>query len=192
MLNLTLWKLKKITLLTFMQGMLAFKGPKAAKSLSQFKGIFPQMITENSVENPNNWPQESKNKIQNSTIVGLIKRGSSGSNKSPVLLETLKSPLLTTVHVINDWSTNKIITLKNIGGETLTRPQKLPTLLVPLIQDLNQEGRFVLLLDILNRLMDNSRCGNQISYNFLHLMVINKCQSFVCMFSHWTEAFPYR
>lgn len=118
------------------------------------------MITENSVENPNNWPQESKNKIQNSTIVGLIKRGSSGSNKSPVLLETLKSPLLTTVHVINDWSTNKIITLKNIGGETLTRPQKLPTLLVPLIQDLNQEGRFVLLLDILNRLMDNSRCGN--------------------------------
>ena len=42
MLNVTVWKLGEIILLIFLQGVLPLKGTRAAKSLSWFKGIFPQ------------------------------------------------------------------------------------------------------------------------------------------------------
>ena len=37
--------------------------------------------------------------------------------------------------------------------------------------------------------MEHSGTGNRIPYNFLHLV---DHDSMVSMFSHWTEAFPYR
>lgn len=44
-LNLTLWKLREITLLTLSQGMLPLEGSTAFKHLSWSKGIFSQMVT---------------------------------------------------------------------------------------------------------------------------------------------------
>ena len=49
-----------------------------------------------------------KGKIRNSRIVGLIKRESSGSDQ--IITQSykrLKFPLLTTVHALNHWSTEK-------------------------------------------------------------------------------------
>ena len=44
-LKLTLQKLREITLISFLQGMLPLKERAAAKSVSWSKGLFPQMIT---------------------------------------------------------------------------------------------------------------------------------------------------
>lgn len=53
---------------------------KDQQSLSWSKGLFFQMITlKNWLKKPNDWPQRRKNKTGNPTIVGLIKRISSGS-----------------------------------------------------------------------------------------------------------------
>ena len=64
----------------------------------------------NWLEKPKNWPQEKKNKIGNSTTVGLIKKRKLWFRPSnnPVLPETVKSPLLTTVHALNHWSDKMI------------------------------------------------------------------------------------
>ena len=113
---MTLWKLREITLLIFPQGMLPLKGPTAAKLLSLSIGILPQMITsKNWLEKASNWPQKRKNKIGNSTIVGCIKKKKLwfGLNNNPVLSETLKFPLLTTVHELNHWSTDKMTAFLN-------------------------------------------------------------------------------
>lgn len=53
-------------------------------------------------------------------------------NNNIVLQETLKFSLLTTVHALNHCSTTKwYLSWINIGGKTLTKPQKVPTSLVP-------------------------------------------------------------
>ena len=53
-----------------------------------------------------------------------------------------------------------------MGEQTLKMPQNVPTSLIPLIQNTIQVS---LLPDTLNCLMNHSRSGKRMSYNFLHL-----------------------
>ena len=54
-----------------------------------------------------------------------------------------------------------------------TKPQKMHTLLLPPVQNTTNGNLFILLPDIINCLMDDSRSGKWLSYNFLHLMDIS-------------------
>ena len=57
---------------------------------------------------------EKGNKIGNSTVVGLIKRESAESDEIAArFYRRLKFPLLTTVHALNYWPTDKMITFMN-------------------------------------------------------------------------------
>lgn len=92
---------------------------------------------------------------------------------------------------------------------------KLPNSLVPVFWSTTKESLFLLLLNILIWLMNNSRSGKWISYNVIYLMDIYiyiytiqsslktyiyiyvfhiygpyDCMVMVCMFSNWTEVFP--
>lgn len=99
-LNLTPWKLKKITLLTFPLRVQPFKPSAAVKPLSWHQDIFSQLITlKNWPEKPNDCLWKKKNKYGNSTIAGLIRNKSPGfrPNNDPIVQETLKFPFLTAV-----------------------------------------------------------------------------------------------
>ena len=62
-------------------------------------------------------------------------------------------------------------------------PQNVPTSLIPLIQNTIQVS---LLPDTLNCLMNHSRSGKWMSYNFLHLKNRNMFQSWsVCFHTGW-------
>ena len=99
-----------------------------------------------------------------------------------VLLETLKFPLLTIVHALNHWSTEKIIAfMDQYWWGNINKATKSAYLTCPTCPNTAQESLFIQLLDILNRLTDHSRFGKWISYNSLQLMDINMFKSrFVC------------
>lgn len=87
--------------------------------------------------------------------------------------------------------------MNQYGRETLTRPQAVPTSLVPLVQRQSREVhsyyhqafKYLLLSGILQ--MVYIRFSNGTSYNFLCLIDINVSVT-VYMFPHWTEIFSCR
>ena len=130
MLNLTFWKLREITLLIFLQGMLSLKGPTTAKPLSLSTGIFPQMILSKNlaIEDPTVDSVKEKTRLEIWQFFGKKRKVWFISNNS-VLSETLKNPLLITYTkpmVYWQWI--------NIVRETLTKLQKVPTSIVLVIQ----------------------------------------------------------
>ena len=78
------------------------------------------IIQKNWLDRPSNWPQERKNKMGNPISFGLIKTTSLppsiiwyGLSNNPILTETLKFPFLTTIHVLNHQSIDKMIASMN-------------------------------------------------------------------------------
>ena len=95
-------------------------------------------------------------------------------NNNPVIPETLKFPLFTTVRALNHWSTDKrIVFMNQHWWGNITRLQKIPISFVPLVQNTTQVSMFLLLLDILVCLMNYLRSSKWISYNFFSLIDIN-------------------
>ena len=56
------------------------------------------------------------------------------------------------------------------------------TLLLPPVQNTTNGNLFILLPDIINCLMDHSRSGKWLSYNFLHLIDISSFSHCLCIF----------
>ena len=68
-----------------------------------------------------------------------------GPNNNPVLRETLKLPLLSTVHALNHWSTDKMIAFMNqYWRGNINKTTKMPTSLVPLVLNITHRSLFVL------------------------------------------------
>lgn len=84
-------------------------------SVMVHRNVPPMIIEKSLLEMLKNWSQERENKTGNLITVGSIKREIwFGPNRNPVLPESRKLPLLTTtVHALNHWFTDKIITLMN-------------------------------------------------------------------------------
>jgi len=89
--------------------MLSLKRLTAAKPLLRSKGIFPQMITE---KLPREALKLASGKKINSFWFDKERKslfGPNSNSKIALLPETLKSPLLTTVHALNHWPPDKMI-----------------------------------------------------------------------------------
>ena len=116
-----------------------------------------------------------------------------GRNNEPVLLEALKFPLLTTVHALNHWFTDKMIAFRNqYWWETLIRPQKVPISLSHCLK--YKPGKSVCIAPRHFKLPNGPFKFWQI--DFIQLSPSHGGYKYasvmVCMFSHWTEAFPCR
>ena len=106
-------------------------------------------------------------------MVWLKEKLQFGPNNISVLPRDSKMPTIYIIHTSIHWYTNKIrVFMNQFGDETLTRLQKVPTSIVPLVWNTTQGSPFVLLPDVLNCLIDNESSGKWISYNFLHPMDI--------------------
>lgn len=105
----------------------------------------------------------------------MIKRESSELNQITIpFYKRLTSPLLSTIHALNYWSTDKNNSIhESILVETLTRLQKVPNSLVSLDQSITQGNLFVLLPDIISCVKDHSSSDKWILYNFLYHTDIN-------------------
>lgn len=91
-----------------------------------------------------------------------------------VLPENLKFPLITTVHELNHWSTNKMIMIMNPHWwKTSARHKNVFILLVPSVLNLTEGNSSILPPNILVYPMNHSRFGKWISYNCPHLIHIS-------------------
>ena len=97
-----------------------------------------------------------------------------GQNNNPVLSETLSFPLLTIVHALNHWSTDKMVAFINqywLG--TINKAAKTAYLTYPICLKYNPRKHVCTAPKISNCLMEHSRSGRWISYNCVCLMDIN-------------------
>ena len=95
-------------------------------------------------------------------------------NNNLKLLGTLKFSLLTTVHALNHWFTDKTIDFMNhYWWGNINKIAKSAYLTCPVVWSAAWGSLFVLFPGILNCLMDHLKSGKQASFNFLHLMDTN-------------------
>ena len=115
-LNLTHWKLSEITLLTFPQRIMPLKrstGPQTSVMVQ--RDISPNDILEKLAKEAQELASEKEKQVWkfNNCWFNVKRKLRFGPTNSPVLLKTVKFPLLTTTQALHHWSTDKMIALMN-------------------------------------------------------------------------------
>ena len=104
--------------------------------------------------------------------------------------EALIFPLLTNVHILNHWFT---VFMSPYWWGNNNRVAKTAHFVCSTFPKHNLEKyKIQLSLDTLNSPMGRLRFGKWISFSFSYLRDKNDVLVMGCMFSHWTDTFPYR
>ena len=102
------------------------------------RDILPKITQKNWLQRPNKWPQKKKKQDWRFNNCWFDKKRELlfGANNNPVLPETLQYLLITVVHTLSHWSTDKMIAFLNkYWWEILKRLQKVSILLVQFVQN---------------------------------------------------------